>query len=70
VRSLPASCALLFQQHCRKLRDVHGESGEPTVLDIGCGAGGSCFELAQRWVVIDCHGVVLWSHMTSLILGL
>eukprot|EP00775_Hariotina_reticulata_P005929 gene5929-6169_t len=49
LRSLPARCALLLQQHCRKLRDVHGESGETTALDIGCGAGGSCFELAQSF---------------------
>jgi trans-aconitate methyltransferase len=23
--------------------------GETTALDIGCGTGGSCFELALRW---------------------
>ncbi|WIA39239.1 hypothetical protein OEZ86_005362 [Tetradesmus obliquus] len=32
--------------HCRKLQDIHGDLGETTALDIGCGTGGSCFELA------------------------
>jgi hypothetical protein len=48
VRPLSASCALLCEQHCRKLQDIHGDQGETTALDIGCGTGGSCFELALR----------------------
>jgi tRNA G46 methylase TrmB len=48
VRPLSASCALLCEQHCRKLQDIHGDLGETTALDIGCGTGGSCFELALR----------------------
>jgi hypothetical protein len=45
--SLAASCASLCVQHCAKLmQDAAGR--ETTVLDIGCGTGGCCFELAAR----------------------
>lgn len=45
--SLAASCAALCVQHCAKLQDA--VRGETTVLDIGCGTGGCCFELAARY---------------------
>jgi cyclopropane fatty-acyl-phospholipid synthase-like methyltransferase len=46
VSSLAASCAALCVQHCAKLQAAEGR--ETTVLDIGCGTGGCCFELAAR----------------------
>lgn len=45
--SLAASCAALCVQHCTKLQDAVGR--ETTVLDIGCGTGGCCFELAASF---------------------
>eukprot|EP00878_Enallax_costatus_P003625 GHUV01003839.1.p1 GENE.GHUV01003839.1~~GHUV01003839.1.p1 ORF type:complete len:729 (+),score=300.56 GHUV01003839.1:151-2337(+) len=46
VQSLSSSCAQLCKQHCSKLQDSARELGETTALDIGCGTGGCCFELA------------------------
>ena len=44
--SLSARCALLCERNCISLRDISGELGETTALDIGCSTGGSSFELA------------------------
>lgn len=44
--SLAARCASVCVQHCAKLQGAAGS--ETTVLDIGCGTGGCCFELAAR----------------------
>lgn len=48
VQSLSSWCAQLCKQHCSKLQEGAGELGETTALDIGCGTGGCCFELALR----------------------
>jgi SAM-dependent methyltransferase len=44
--SLSARCALLCERNSISLKDISGEFGETTALDIGCSTGGSSFELA------------------------
>jgi tRNA/tmRNA/rRNA uracil-C5-methylase (TrmA/RlmC/RlmD family) len=49
VSSLTRQCALLAEQHCPSLLDIHGEYGETYALDVACGPGGTTFELAQSF---------------------
>lgn len=42
-------CAQLCEKHSVALRNIDGELGETTALDIGCAVGGATFELARSF---------------------